>query len=49
MGSECGQSTRHRHIYEAAVRPKGRNFVMLFDLGVDVRPMMLLTAKAIGM
>ncbi|KAK7067517.1 hypothetical protein SK128_028113, partial [Halocaridina rubra] len=48
VGADCGQSSRHRHIYEATVRPRGRNIVLLFDVGDVLSPRLLLTAKAIG-
>ncbi|CAL4183024.1 unnamed protein product, partial [Meganyctiphanes norvegica] len=48
MGSDCGQSSRHRTVYEATVRPQGRNIVLLFDLGRSLNTRLLLTAKAIG-
>ncbi|XP_066955648.1 VWFA and cache domain-containing protein 1 [Macrobrachium rosenbergii] len=48
IGSDCGQSSRHRHVYEATLRPKGRNIVLLFDLGGTLSPRLLITAKAIG-
>lgn len=48
IGSDCGQSSRHRHIYEASVRPRGRNIVLLYDLGETLTPRLLITAKAIG-
>lgn len=48
MGSDCGQSSRHRTVYEATVRPQGRNIVILYDLGRSLTPRLLRTAKAIG-
>nr|XP_045607175.1 VWFA and cache domain-containing protein 1-like [Procambarus clarkii] len=48
IGADCGQSSRHRHIYEATVRPSGWNIVLLYDLGESLTPRLLLTAKAIG-
>ncbi|KAB7497323.1 VWFA and cache domain-containing protein 1 [Armadillidium nasatum] len=48
VGSDCGQSSRHHHIYEKTVRPNGRNIVLLFDVGHTMRPRLLLTSKALG-
>ncbi|KAG7161734.1 VWFA and cache domain-containing protein 1-like 1 [Homarus americanus] len=48
IGADCGHSSRHRHVYEATVRPHGRNIVLLYDLGEALTPRLLLTAKAIG-
>uniref|UniRef100_A0A0N7ZCW3 VWFA domain-containing protein n=1 Tax=Scylla olivacea TaxID=85551 RepID=A0A0N7ZCW3_SCYOL len=48
LGSDCGQSSRHRHVYEGTLRPRGRNIVLLYDLGEALTPRLLLTAKAIG-
>ncbi|KAK3866357.1 hypothetical protein Pcinc_028108 [Petrolisthes cinctipes] len=48
IGSDCGQWSRHRHVYEATVRPGGRNIVLLFDLGEALTPRLLLTAKTVG-
>ncbi|XP_069955899.1 VWFA and cache domain-containing protein 1 isoform X2 [Cherax quadricarinatus] len=48
IGADCGQSSRHRHVYEATVRSSGWNIVLLYDLGESLTPRLLLTAKAIG-
>lgn len=48
VGSDCGQSSRHHHVYEKTIRPNGRNIVLLFDLGHALKPRLLLTAKGIG-
>lgn len=48
IGADCGQWSRHRHVYEATVRPGGRNIVLLFDLGEALTPRLLLTAKTVG-
>ncbi|XP_071548411.1 VWFA and cache domain-containing protein 1 [Panulirus ornatus] len=48
IGADCGQSSRHRHVYEATVRPNGRKIVLLFDLGEALTPRLLLTSKAVG-
>ncbi|KAG0727111.1 VWFA and cache domain-containing protein 1 [Chionoecetes opilio] len=48
IGSDCGQSNRHRHVYEGTLRPRGRNIVLLYDLGEALTPRLLITAKAIG-
>ncbi|XP_042881004.1 VWFA and cache domain-containing protein 1-like isoform X1 [Penaeus japonicus] len=48
IAADCSQSGRHGHVYEATVRPDGKNIVLLYDLGEALTPRLLLTAKAIG-